>query len=149
MRNVWGPVPFCDDEYIRGSVKVYGPLKIDYMKDEQVERFEKIFSDLNTNDWILTTLFLFPASGHWESHPHFLLFKNEDIKHLESIDRKYINYLFHSKIEKNNVPGIYKTEDDIYNDFWQYIHGRVGPNDSLIIRSLYSRIDSLMIKSNN
>lgn len=143
MKNMWGPTILGYDEIQRGKIKSYGQLKIDYMTSEESKRLQNIFSDIDTNDWIITTIFLYPMSIHWESHPFFIYFSDNEITRLENFKKEYVTFLFKRKISKDKVPEIYETDNSVYLNFWKHIHDTTIV-DSLELRNLYSKIDSLI-----
>ena len=149
MRVYAGPLPFNQLTIERGKVKKYGPLVIDVMRNERTERLESIFSDINTNDWILTTIFITPVGSHWESNPVFLFLEDSQMQKLEMIDKKHINYLFEKKINENKVSEIFEAEDPIYEEFWKYIYDTDSVrNNEEKLNILYAQIDSLISKEN-
>ncbi len=143
-RIYWGP--FSNWTNIRpDSVEHMGPIKIEKNYYGYYKRLAKVFSDINTNDWILTTIDLYNKieSSHWESQSPFFRLRENHIERLEQVDRERLNKLFNREIKNGTVERLFNGKDSLNTAFWDYILADSLTNEQETLQLLYKQIDAL------
>ncbi len=141
MNFMWGP--FDSNDIKRGERVYFGPLTIERFNKDQSTRFEEIFSEIDKDDWILTTISLGLNLRHWESNPVFLYFDEHQTTRLENMNKEALTFLFNRKILKNRTSEIFNAKEPVYQEFWSYINQDSTSTDSPRLKRVYSMIDSI------
>jgi hypothetical protein len=123
----------------------FGLLGVGTYSDDFTTRLSKVFSDIDTQDWILTTVSFFHINGHWESHPVFIFLEEHNLQRLEIFDKPRLNYLMNREIQRGTIERIFNGENHINKMFMNYIMADSFQIDSIQIKVVYEKIDSLML----
>ncbi len=144
MKAYRGPcLDFWNKPY-NDEISQFLSLQIWTMHPDSYERLSTVFSDLDTDDWVLTTIGMFKENSHWESNPVFLDSREHNIKRLEDFDKKKLTYLVGREIKNKSVERLFNGEDKVNSRFINYIMADSTLDDSSELKILYSMIDSLM-----
>lgn len=143
MKVYWGPF---DDSWQKpepDKIEHIGQLKIGTYYQDYSERLNSIFADLDTDDWVLTTIGMFHINSHWESHPVFLYCRESNIERLEKFNREKLNYLLMREISRNTIENIFNGKEKVNSKFLSYIMADSISQDSEELDDIYFKIDSL------
>lgn len=143
MKVYWGPFGDSWSKPEPDKMKQVGLLKIGVYYPEHYVRLNRIFSDIDTDDWVLTTIGMFNTNSHWESHPVFLFCRDKNIERLEKFKREKLNYLIKREIENGTIEEIFNGEDRVNSKFMSYIMSDSTFDESDKLAELYFKIDSL------
>jgi len=142
----WGP--FKPEWVIQDSesAQSIGSLRMLTYSSERAEKLKNVFSDIDTDDWILTTINMHHRASHWESHSNFEFLNDTAITKLENFDKRYLKFLFDKKTSRKTIPQMFDHDQPVYNEFRRYLNLNSIDSDSLILKQLYSKIDSTIAK---